>query len=342
MFALACALAAPAAVLLWRSAYGPPAAALAAGPAYLAWWGLRQCHPERAARQAAVEALSQAVHIKDRYTRGHGERVGVAAALIARELGLDEERAEALRCAGVLHDVGKLGVPARLLRKEGPLTPAERRVMEQHPVYGAEIVRGLDFLGEARAAVLHHHERMDGCGYPHGLVGEQIPEAARIVAVADAFDAMTSTRSYRRGRPVPAALAELERCAGTQFDPRMVAALTRALLRHGWPYTEDAPVSAEDTPASAGGAPASAQGAGHPSRAPVAAVPAPGPVAEETTGTATAAAPGAGAPEDVSGARPEDASGTRVPDRGSGDAARARAAGPQESTPAGPSGGVTV
>lgn len=236
---LACVPAAPVAVLLWRSPFGPLAALLAVGPVYLAWRSLRRCRPEHAARQTAVRALAQAVHIKDRYTRGHGERVGFAAVLIARELGLDEDRTEVLRCAGILHDIGKLGVPARLLRKEGPLTPAERRIMEQHPEHGAEIVRGLDFLGEARAAVLHHHERMDGRGYPHGLAGERIPEVARIVAVADAFDAMTSTRSYRRGRPVAAALEELERCAGTQFDPRMVAALRRALAAHGWPFTEE-------------------------------------------------------------------------------------------------------
>ncbi|UNZ17402.1 HD-GYP domain-containing protein [Streptomyces sp. 891-h] len=237
-FALACVLTVPVAVVLWRSAYGPLAALPALGPLWLGWWGLRRYRPEHAARQAAVQALSQAVQLKDRYTRGHGERVGFAAALIARELGLDEERTETLRCAGVLHDVGKLGVPARLLRKAGPLTPAERRVMERHPEHGAEIVRGLDFLGEAREAVLHHHERMDGTGYPRGLAGEQIPEAARIVAVADAFDAMTSTRCYRPGRPVAAALEELERCSGTQFDPRMVAALTRALRRHGWPFAD--------------------------------------------------------------------------------------------------------
>ncbi|EDY64078.2 metal dependent phosphohydrolase [Streptomyces pristinaespiralis ATCC 25486] len=107
-------------------------------------------------------------------------------------------------------------------------------MIELHPEYGHEMVRGIGFLGEARAAILHHHERMDGSGYPYGLVGHQIPEFARVVAVADAFDAMTSTRCYRRARPVAVALRELERCAGTQFDPRMVRALVRALERHGW------------------------------------------------------------------------------------------------------------
>lgn len=145
-------------------------------------------------------------------------------------------------------DVGKRGVPTRLLREDGPLTPEERRIVELHPEYGHEMVRGISFLGEARAAVLHHHERLDGSGYPYGLVGGQIPEFARVVAVADAFDAMTSTRSCRRARPVDAALAELRRCAGAQFDPVMVTALTRALARHGWAPTVTADPSGSVPP----------------------------------------------------------------------------------------------
>ena len=157
-----------------------------------------------------------------------------------------------------------LGVPTRLLTKNGPLTPEERRVIELHPEYGHEMVRGISFLGEARAAVLHHHERLDGTGYPYGLAGGQIPESARVVAVADAFDAMTSTRSYSRARPVPVALEELRRCAGAHFDPRMVAALVRAIGRSGWhpAVTADeahpAPVDTWPTPdgtRSAAGAP---------------------------------------------------------------------------------------
>ncbi|MGC0329618.1 putative nucleotidyltransferase with HDIG domain [Streptomyces sp. SAI-170] len=220
--------------VLWRSPYGPVAALLVLLPMCVSWWVFAQYHRERAAHQATIRALVQAVDLKDGYTRGHSERVGRASMLIARELGMDDERVELLRFAGILHDVGKLGVPTRLLRKDGPLTPEERRVIELHPEYGHEIVRGISFLGEARAAVLHHHERLDGSGYPYGLVGDQIPEPARVVAVADAFDAMTSTRSYSRARPVQAALAELERCAGAQFDPRMVTALCRALRRDGW------------------------------------------------------------------------------------------------------------
>ncbi|MFD3544006.1 HD-GYP domain-containing protein, partial [Streptomyces sp. NPDC058655] len=220
--------------VMWRSPYGLPAALLVLLPMYISCWVFAQYHRERAAHRATIRALVQAVDIKDRYTRGHSERVGQASAMIARELGMADDRLEVVRIAGILHDVGKLGVPTRLLRKDGPLTPQERRIIELHPEYGHEMVRGIGFLGEARAAILHHHERIDGSGYPYGLTGEQIPVLARVVAVADAFDAMTSTRSYSRARPVPTALAELERCAGVQFDPAMVLALTEAVARHGW------------------------------------------------------------------------------------------------------------
>ncbi|MFJ4854446.1 HD-GYP domain-containing protein [Streptomyces sp. NPDC088730] len=220
--------------VLWNSSYGPLAALFVLLPMYISCWVFAQYHREHAAHRATIRALVQAVDIKDTYTRGHSERVGRASVLIADELGMAKDRVEVLRFAGILHDVGKLGVPTRVLRKDGPLTPEERRVIELHPEYGHEIVRGIGFLGEARAAILHHHERLDGSGYPYGLAGREIPEFARVVAVADAFDAMTSTRSYRPGRPVPAAVEELKRCAGTQFDPQMVRALARGLERHGW------------------------------------------------------------------------------------------------------------
>ncbi|MGW6978627.1 HD-GYP domain-containing protein [Streptomyces sp. NPDC054932] len=220
--------------VMWRSPYGLPAALLVLLPMYISCWVFAQYHREHAAHRATIRALVQAVDIKDRYTRGHSERVGQASAMIARELGMTEDRLETVRIAGILHDVGKLGVPTRLLRKDGPLTPQERRIIELHPEYGHEMVRGIGFLGEARSAILHHHERVDGSGYPYGLTGEQIPVLARVVAVADAFDAMTSTRSYSRARPVPVALAELERCAGAQFDPSMVRALVDAIGRTGW------------------------------------------------------------------------------------------------------------
>ncbi|MBM7441233.1 HD-GYP domain-containing protein [Streptomyces sp. HB132] len=234
--------------VLWRSTYGPLSALVVLLPMYISCWVFAQYHRRNAAHRATIRALVQAVDIKDGYTRGHSERVGRASELIARELGMEESRMEALRFAGILHDVGKLGVPTRILRKDGPLTPEERRVIELHPEYGHEIVRGIGFLDEARAAILHHHERLDGSGYPYGLAGDGIPEFARVVAVADAFDAMTSTRSYRRGRPVPAAVEELRRCAGSQFDPRMVRALARALDRHGWSAAANMVTSDEERP----------------------------------------------------------------------------------------------
>ncbi|WP_405489005.1 HD-GYP domain-containing protein [Streptomyces sp. NBC_00096] len=249
--------------VMWRSPYGLPAALLVLLPMYISCWVFAQYHRERAAHQATIRALVQAVDIKDRYTRGHSERVGQASAMIARELGMGEDRLEVVRIAGILHDVGKLGVPTRLLRKDGPLTPEERRIIELHPEYGHEMVRGIGFLGEARAAILHHHERVDGSGYPYGLTGEQIPVLARVVAVADAFDAMTSTRSYSRARPVPVALAELERCAGAQFDPEMVRALVDSIGRDGWRPKVTSEEDLQVIPAGAGaGAAAAAPGQG--------------------------------------------------------------------------------
>ncbi|MGK5638915.1 HD domain-containing phosphohydrolase, partial [Streptomyces sp. URMC 126] len=218
---------------LWRGVYGPVAALLVLLPYTVPARPASGVRRERAERGATVRALVEALDLKDRYTRGHGERVGLLSARIGRELGMAGDRLEALRIAGTLHDLGKLGVPTRVLRKDGPLTGEERRVVRRHPEYGDELVRGVALPEEAREAILHHHERLDGSGYPHGLAGRRIPEAARIVAVADAFDAMTSTRTYSRGRPVTAALAELRRCAGSQFDPRMVEALARTLERSG-------------------------------------------------------------------------------------------------------------
>jgi hypothetical protein len=233
--------------VLWQGRYGGLSAVLVLLPLTVSSWVFAQFQQEEAAHQATVSALVQAVEIKDEYTRGHSERVSRASVLIARELRMAEERVASLRIAGVLHDIGKLGVPTRVLRKNGPLTDDEHEAVQLHPTFGHEMVRGIGFLGEAREGILHHHERMDGRGYPAGLAGDQIPEFARVIAVADAFDSMTSTRSYRRARPVDEAVTELERCSGTQFDPTMVAALVRAVQRHGWrparprPGDEDAP-----------------------------------------------------------------------------------------------------
>jgi diguanylate cyclase (GGDEF)-like protein len=184
--------------------------------------------PDKAARYRAAASLAKAVDARDTYTGSHSERVSELAARVATRLGLDAEQVELTRLAGSLHDLGKLAIPEELLRKPGTLTDSERLVLERHPQIG---FRMLDSLGVDPVAhlVLHHHERWDGAGYPDGLRGEQIPFGARIIFVTDAYDAMTSDRIYRPKRSSQAALAELERCAGTQFDPGIVAAFAEEL-----------------------------------------------------------------------------------------------------------------
>jgi putative nucleotidyltransferase with HDIG domain len=184
--------------------------------------------PDRAARYRAAASLAKAVDARDAYTGSHSERVGELAARIATKMGADAEQVELIRLAGSLHDLGKLAIPEEILRKPAPLTDAERMVLERHPQIG---YRMLESLGVDPVAewVLHHHERWDGAGYPDGVFGERIPLGARIIFVADAFDAMTSDRVYRRRLTTEAALAELERCAGTQFDPEVVAAFAEEL-----------------------------------------------------------------------------------------------------------------
>jgi len=184
--------------------------------------------PDKAARYRAAASLAKAVDARDTYTGSHSERVSELAARVATRLGLDAEQVELTRLAGSLHDLGKLAIPEELLRKPGSLTDSERLVLERHPQIG---FRMLDSLGVDPVAhlVLHHHERWDGAGYPDGLRGEQIPLGARIIFVTDAYDAMTSDRIYRPKRSSQAALAELERCAGTQFDPGIVAAFAEEL-----------------------------------------------------------------------------------------------------------------
>lgn len=221
--------------VLWEGAdVGAAAALLLLLPLFVARWAYSQYAEEQRAYDRTVRALMAAVETKDVYTRGHSERVSAASVLIARAIGMREDRVHSLRYAGMLHDVGKLGVPTRVLQKNGRLTEGEFAAIQRHPMQGLEIVREIEFLDEAMAGIMHHHERLDGLGYPMGLAGDQIPEFARVIAVADAFDSMTTTRSYRGARSVEEAMAELQRCAGTQFDPQMVAALIAAVDEHGW------------------------------------------------------------------------------------------------------------
>jgi diguanylate cyclase (GGDEF)-like protein/putative nucleotidyltransferase with HDIG domain len=184
--------------------------------------------PDRAARYRAAASLAKAVDARDAYTGSHSERVAELAGRIARRLGADEPQIELTRLAGSLHDLGKLAIPEEILRKPENLTDAERLVLERHPQIGYRMLEslGVDPIAEW---VLHHHERWDGAGYPNGLHGEEIPLGARIIFVADAFDAMTSERVYRHPLTPAEALDELERCAGSQFDPAIVAAFAEEL-----------------------------------------------------------------------------------------------------------------
>jgi hypothetical protein len=224
---------------LW-TVMGPFAAALVLVPLFVARWAMGQFAEQQRAYGATMAALCQAVETKDFYTRGHSERVSRGSGMIARQIGMRADRAEAIMFAGMLHDVGKLGVPTKVLQKTGPLTEEEFAAIQLHPMRGLEIVREIGFLNEALAGIMHHHEKIDGTGYPMGFAGDEIPEFARVIAVADAFDSMTSTRSYREARRMSEAIDELRKGAGSQFDPVLVEAFIAALHRDGWRLPERA------------------------------------------------------------------------------------------------------
>lgn len=188
--------------------------------------------------RVTLKALVQALETRDFETHGHSERVVTFSLRLAYEVGLSHEALRDLELGALLHDIGKIGVPDAILRKPSKLTEHEWEKMKLHPVHGYRILRNIPFLGGAARVVSQHHERWDGKGYPNGLKGEAIDIGARIFAVIDAFDAMISDRVYRRGRSYDDALAELESCAGSQFDPAIVDAF-RAVPREDWDFLRE-------------------------------------------------------------------------------------------------------
>jgi cyclic di-GMP phosphodiesterase len=179
------------------------------------------------AYRSTLQALTAALEARDAETHGHSERVVTFSLRLGREYGLTSAEMKALEFGSLLHDIGKIGVPDAILRKPAKLTDEEWERMREHPLHGQQILRGIKFLNGAARVVAQHHEKWDGSGYPLGLKGEDIDVCARIFSVADAFDAITSDRVYRKGRSYEVALAELDEWAGRQFDPKIVEAFHR-------------------------------------------------------------------------------------------------------------------
>lgn len=187
---------------------------------------------------STIEVLATAIDAKDPYTQGHSRRVTLYSVAIAEELNMTRKEIENVRYAGLLHDVGKIGIKDSIIRKPGRLTDEEYAIIKKHPAIGAKILRPVDFLADKIPGVLHHHEYYDGRGYPDHLTGENIPLDGRIICVADAFDAMTTNRPYRKGLTVKTAIGELQKFSGKQFDPVCVEAFLRAFDKKLFQYFE--------------------------------------------------------------------------------------------------------
>jgi len=175
--------------------------------------------------------MAHTVDLRDPYTAGHSKRVAVYSRALARAAGLSRETVETIESGALLHDIGKIAIPDRILFKPAKLDAEERTIIESHPVMGARLLANVPGMDEVTGCVLHHHERLDGNGYPGKLLGEAIPLGARVIAVADTFDAMTTDRPYRRALTVEAAVGELRRVAGSQLDANLVDAFVRAVER---------------------------------------------------------------------------------------------------------------
>ena len=209
------------------------AAGLFMVPLYLARYSFSKYAETRELFFGTVSALSQAIDAKDGFTRGHADRVSRIAGAIARDMGMPEKQIEQIELAGLLHDIGKIGVEDKILMKPMRLDQDEQELMRRHPIYGASILEPSAALRPLVPLVLSHHENFDGSGYPEGLKGEEIPIGARIIIVADAYEAMTSDRIYRKAIGHDRALEQLEKYKGTQFDPRIVRAVVALLEKAG-------------------------------------------------------------------------------------------------------------
>lgn len=181
----------------------------------------------------AVRTLANAIEARDSYTRGHVERVSRYSLEIAKELNLPKMELNEIEISSILHDVGKIGIPDTILKKPSALTAEEREIMKNHTIQGKAIVEPIDLSSRIKAGILYHQEKFDGSGYPEGLKGTDIPLFARILAVADAYDAMRSDRPYRKRLPQEVAIAEMKKHTGAQFDPVVVEAFLRVLQKHG-------------------------------------------------------------------------------------------------------------
>ncbi len=191
-------------------------------PMFVAKYSLEKYIEIREAYAEMAGALSNAIDVRDSYTRGHSERVAEYAVMLAKVLKLPDDKVELIRYVGLLHDVGKVGIRDELMKKQGTFTFDEYQEMKNHSNMGADMLSGMKFLGRAQDWVRYHHERWDGRGFPEGLSGEDIPLEARILACADSFDAMTTDRPYKKRMSFEDAREELKRCSGTQFDPVVI------------------------------------------------------------------------------------------------------------------------
>ncbi|MDA9793195.1 HD-GYP domain-containing protein [Bacteriovoracaceae bacterium] len=179
--------------------------------------------------EMSIRTILQALEAKDHYTYGHSMRVTYYALVVGRELGLDNSQLYDLEISSLFHDVGKIGIPDHILNKPSRLEEDEFKIMKKHPEMSAEILKGFDVFEQAALNAKHHHERFDGRGYPAGMKGEEIPIYSRIILIADTFDAMTSTRVYRKGLPYSVAFEELMQFSGSQFDENLVKAFIRGM-----------------------------------------------------------------------------------------------------------------